>query len=255
VPRYLTFALHAPVAAFGGLAVGEARGGWDRPGRSAVLGLMAAALGVERTDDDAHGALAARWGLAMLVEAAGRPFTDYHTAQVPPRRAGRRRHTRAEELAEPDLNTVQSWRTYRSGVLALVAAWPRAGAPADAIDAMAAALARPRFAPYLGRRSCPLGLPMAPTALEADDPVEALRLRRADGPEAAVRGGSGGARDALGLPRRDDPPLVCMDADEAGDRPTRRIETRRDEPASRRRWQFHLREEAVFPLPPPPGGA
>ena len=39
MPTYLTFALVAPLGAMGELAVGERRGSWDRPGRSAVLGL------------------------------------------------------------------------------------------------------------------------------------------------------------------------------------------------------------------------
>ena len=45
MPDFLTFALAAPLAAMGEIAVGERRGSWDRPGRSAVLGLIAAVLG------------------------------------------------------------------------------------------------------------------------------------------------------------------------------------------------------------------
>ncbi len=58
MPRYLTFALVAPLASFGGIAVGERRSGWDRPARSAVLGLIGACLGLEREDDAAKTALA-----------------------------------------------------------------------------------------------------------------------------------------------------------------------------------------------------
>ena len=37
MPEFLTFVLAAPLAAMGEIAVGERRGTWDRPGRSAVL--------------------------------------------------------------------------------------------------------------------------------------------------------------------------------------------------------------------------
>ena len=72
VPResgdFLTCVLAAPIAAMGTLAVGERRGTWDRPGRSAVLGLVAACLGIEREDEDAHQALEAGYGMALRVE-------------------------------------------------------------------------------------------------------------------------------------------------------------------------------------------
>ena len=67
--RFLTFALVAPMASFGGLAVGERRSGWDRPGRSAVLGLIGACLGVEREDDAGQAALAESYHLALLCHS------------------------------------------------------------------------------------------------------------------------------------------------------------------------------------------
>ncbi len=42
MPAGLAFTLYAPLAGLGDLAVGERRGGFDRPGRSAILGLVAA---------------------------------------------------------------------------------------------------------------------------------------------------------------------------------------------------------------------
>ena len=52
--RFLLFTLYAPMGSFGEIAVGERRMSWARPGRSAVLGLVAAAQGIERTDEAAH---------------------------------------------------------------------------------------------------------------------------------------------------------------------------------------------------------
>ena len=122
VPResrdFLTCVLAAPIGAMGALAVGERRGTWDRPGRSAVLGLVAACLGIEREDEDAHQALETGYGLALRVERLGPVLADYHTAQVPPARRGRVFRTRREELAAPDLGTIGSGTPWLARVVA-----------------------------------------------------------------------------------------------------------------------------------------
>ena len=71
MPRFLTFALVAPLASFGAIAVGERRSGWDRPSRSAVLGLVGACLGVEREDDAGQEALASSYAIALLCHSPG----------------------------------------------------------------------------------------------------------------------------------------------------------------------------------------
>lgn len=247
---YLTFALVAPLASFGGIAVGERRGGWDRPARSAVLGLLGACLGLEREDDEAQAALMRDYALALLCHAPGRLLADYHTAQVPPAARNRRFATRAAELAASDLNTVLSRRDYRSGAWHLGALWCRNDNPRWPLAQLQESMLRPRFAPYLGRKSCPLGLPLAPSIAAAESPMAALQRRHAEGPEAKL---------ALRLtPRREirlrdamaDQPaetLIVLDAADAGQNPDLlRVEIRRDQPRSRRRWQFDLRQEAVL---------
>ena len=238
--EYLTFALVAPIAAFGDVTVGERRSSWDRPARSAVLGLVGACLGVERADAEGQEALATSYGLALRCHAPGRLLADYHTAQVPPTRRNRRFATRAEELAVPktELSTVLSRRDYRVGAWHLGALWARPGARWT-LDAVAEAMRRPVFAPFLGRRACPLGLPLAPRLEEAENPLAALAARHANGPEVAWREGGEGTD------------LVVLDrADAEGLPGLLRTEMRRDEPLSRTRWQFGLREEAVLAVQP-----
>ena len=241
--QYLTFALVAPLASFGALAVGERRSGWDRPARSAVLGLIGACLGVEREDDAAQQALAEEYGLAILCHAPGRLLADYHTAQVPSAQRGRRFATRREELAQRELNTILSRRDYRSGAWNLAALWPRTATPRWPLEALAEAMRAPRFVPYLGRKSCPLGLPLAPEIVEAGDPVAPLLARREAGPERRF-----GLRPVLA--DAPDHLLVALDHADAEKVTTPhtplRTEFRRDQPRSRRRWQFDLREEAVL---------
>ena len=88
--RFLLFTLYAPMGSFGEIAVGERRMSWARPGRSAILGLVAAAQGVERTDETAHQRLEAGLYYAVRTDAPGRPLLDYHTAQTPKARKGQR---------------------------------------------------------------------------------------------------------------------------------------------------------------------
>jgi len=246
MPRYLTFALVAPLAAFGSIAVGERRSGWDRPARSAVLGLVGACLGLDRADDEAQAALAEGYGLALLCYAPGRLLADYHMTQVPSAKRGRRFATRAEELAAPDLNTILSRRDYRCGAWHLGALWARAETVRWPIEALAEAMERPGFVPYLGRKSCPLGLPLAPCITEAADPPTALLARHTEGPEAKLEHPKGRTLRGV-LADAPGEAITVLDADAGRNDPRlRRIELRRDQPRSRRRWQFDLREEAVL---------
>jgi CRISPR system Cascade subunit CasD len=241
VPResrdFLTCVLAAPIGAMGALAVGERRGTWDRPGRSAVLGLVAACLGIAREDEDAQQALEAGYGMALRVERLGPMLADYHTAQVPPARRGRVFRTRREELAAPDLGTILSRRDYHVDLVVFVALWPREAAPRWSLKAVAEAMREPQFVPYLGRRACPLMLPLSPEIEVAADPAAAL----------AARAQRDRGLQLLSLRPAADP-VVTLDAADARlfGLPYRRVELRRDALANRQRWQFNLREEAVL---------
>lgn len=243
-PPFLTFALVAPMASFGAPAVGERRESWSRPGRSAILGLVGACLGLEREDDAAQAALATDYGLALLCVSAGTPFADYHTAQVPSASRNTRHATRAAELAVPGLNTILSRRDYRTGTWHLAALWARSPAPRWPLAEIATAMQGPAFTPYLGRKSCPLGLPLAPRldSLSADAPA-ALQARHAEGPEAAF---------TASLARvQEQPLLVAMDEDASAmgtSLQPDRSETRRDQPRRRGAWQFDLRREVILRL-------
>jgi len=235
MPDGLAFSLYAPLAAMGDLAVGERRGGFDRPGRSAVLGLVAAALGYDRHDEDAHAALDRAYSLALSVRLGGTLMIDYHTVQAPPADRKARWTTRREALDRPShrLETLLSARDYRSDLwvdVALIRLAPKEGGPPPA--AIAEALRRPAYTLYLGRKSCPLGRPPAPKVSENVAGIGDL-LALLDG--AAERGGAVSATFAPpGLE-----PLLAPDFQ------LQRIERRRDRVASRARWQFAPRDEIV----------
>lgn len=168
---YLVFTLTAPMGSFGGLAGHERRGSHSWPGRSAILGLVGAALGLRR--DDAAGQCQLRdWRCAVAVLSDSHPLRDFHTVQTVPSKI-RRPATRADALAKAKLesgaNTVITRRDYRCDCAFGIAMW--GGADPGAVEA---ALKTPRFTLYLGRKSCPLSAPTAPKQVQADSVEGAL---------------------------------------------------------------------------------
>jgi CRISPR system Cascade subunit CasD len=240
--EYLVFQLHAVIGAMGGVAVGSRRASFDRPGKSAVVGLVAAALGLDRSDEAAHMALADGYGLGLGEITPGRPLFDYHTAQTPPQRGNRRFATRREELTVDDLGTILSVREYRTDPAYLVALWTR-GARRWSLGQLAEALRKPHFTLYFGRKACPLGVPLDPRVVGANDPRSAMETYvAARTPEQTkffheLRLG--------GLPS-----VLATDVDGTRDHSiTMRVERRRDSLQSRRRWQFSLRSEVIAGKP------
>lgn len=250
---FVMFRLYAPLGAFGDVAVGERRGGFDRPARSAIFGLIAAALGVDRNDDRSHAALDQNYALALRIDTPGVPIQDYHTVQAPPARTGKARGTtwptrRAALSDERNLETLLSLRDYRADPLSTVVLVARNGAPdVFSPEDIAEALRKPRYTLYLGRKACPLGLPPRGTVVAADGLAEALDNydRDATTPEQAL------SRDLRILPAAAcyyaDADLAAPDGDIL--RPAFKligVERRRDLATSRRRWQFDLRDELVL---------
>ena len=173
---FLRFTLYAPLASWGESAVGEIRGSWDRPSRSAMLGLLAAALGIKRDDDTNHDRLDMSVGVAVRLLAVGEPLIDYHTTQNPKESVVRKRApaTRREALAMGEPTTALSRRWLRQDALALVALWLRSGATFT-LSELEGALRRPAFTLYAGRKANALGLPVAPTLVQGRSLADALR--------------------------------------------------------------------------------
>lgn len=247
--RFLLFSLYGPMAAWGEAAPGEVRPTNLHPTRSALLGLLAAALGLDRRDEEAHGALAADLRFAVRVASAGVPVVDYHTAQLRKPRARFRPETRSQQLDEArhELMTVLSRRDYRCDALADVAVWSEAAAPRFGLAELAEALRRPVFTLYLGRKACPPALPLAPHLVEA--PTLAAAFAAEPGPEVALLAPARLAgRDlggAVGLFWESSEGVAPgVEAEQAFER--------RDDPLSRTRRTFRTRWEHYAPLPDRP---
>ena len=236
MPAFLLFQLEAPLSSWGEAAVGEYRPSSERPTQSALIGLLGAALGLERSDEAAHAALRDGYGFATAQlgqHGAGSLLRDYHTVQVPPRSSlkGRPQATRRQELALPsrDLSTIVSTRDYRQGAHHLVALQANPS-PRWPLELLAQALREPRFVLYLGRKSCPPGAPLWPLVMEAEHALAATRRYHEQLSTLS----------ALPLPAIES--LAFDDAVEAGIAPamTRR---RKDRLIRREGWQFGDRDE------------
>lgn len=242
MPDILTFAMCAPLGAMGGVTLGSNRPTWQRPARSAILGLLGACIGADRQDEEAHQSLQSGYGVAMLVEREGSLLVDFHTAQAAESERGVSYGTRAEELRSSRLGTMVTRREYRTDPLVLVAVWARGPSPRWPLSVLATHMAKPRFVPYFGRRACPFSLPFGPMVVAAGTPGEALLTRRQDGPEGRILDGTRRTGGYLAMDEQD--------AAAAG-LPASRIETRRDNLHHRGKWLFALRREAIIPLPDP----
>ena len=171
--EHLVFVLSAPMAAFGTYAGHERRGSDLAPPRSAILGLLGAALGIDRTDAEGQTELRRyRTAVRPLTESA--PLRDYHTVQTVPGKIKRPNGRRAAiEAIGHDINTTITIRDYRTDVAVAIAVWGE-DVLRWPLPHVAMALRCPAFVLYLGRKSCPLAAPLDPRILRAPDPIAAL---------------------------------------------------------------------------------
>ncbi|HGX92787.1 MAG TPA: type I-E CRISPR-associated protein Cas5/CasD [Candidatus Tenderia sp.] len=235
--EFLLFRLYGPLAAWGEVAVGENRPSASHPSKSALLGLVAAALGIKRDQEAQLKALNSGFCLGVRVDAAGELLRDYHTAQVPPQRRKVTHYTRGDELRGEGLYTILSSRDYRTDSYCSIALWPSGQVDSFSLAEIQAALLQPKLSLYLGRKSCPLGLPMAPRLLQVatlkqafDQYDEANELLMEPITGASVQ------RHYY---------WEQLDAEQAGISTTMRF-SRRDQLTSRQRWQFSERDEFYF---------
>jgi len=234
--QFLLFQLYGPMAAWGDMAVGEQRPTANHPSKSAILGLLAAAKGIRRDEESVHREMSAGYGFAVRVDAPGEILRDYHTAQVPPAKGKAQFFTRRDELRNRELNTILSTRDYRMDGRYTVAVWQQENEAPFSLEVLANALRSPRLLPYLGRKACPLSVPMCPQQLEADDLKSAF---------AVVTFPDDGLLSNLKLSSQIDYYWEALDAASAG-MSASMVYPRRDQPLSRKRWQFVERDEYYY---------
>ena len=228
--RHLALYLRAPLQSWGASSKFGDRGTIDAPTRSGLLGLIAAACGIDKNDearDREWLARAAKLYLSILAFRRGDRMTDYHTVgarydkddpwqkrMIPVTADGKPRGT---DLTHRDYLMDSVFGVVISGDNAIVAE-------------MAEGLANPVWGVWFGRKSC---IPTEPILVGVFDSDEAARKALDARLRASLERGGGkiaGKREDEAV-RFD---LVEAAADEAE-------ETLLDVPVSFKRREFHAR--------------
>lgn len=234
---HLLFQLYGSLSAWGEPAVGEVRHTGLIPGRSAITGLLAAALGIRRQQEEQLNALQAHYYIAVRQLTTSSWLRDFHTIQMPKENSKLRYNTRRDEilLAPDELQTMLSTRDYLCDAYYLIAIEATDHAPYQ-LETLRQALSAPVFPLYLGRKSCPPGLPLAPRCVQgelaqvlADETALYLPLQQHQANQTSKKKKCWGRQCFWeGAARRKGLQL-------------QQTVNRMDQPVSRRRWQFTAR--------------
>lgn len=146
----LTIKLASPLQSYGNQATFNYRTTYQAPSKSAILGMVAAALGYER--DDERIPLLNQLAFATRIDQQGQIMTDFHTVE-------RQSHKRT-----------LTYRDYLQDAVFVAAI----GGTTDEIKRISYALHHPKFQLYLGRRSNPPEGPLETKIMTDMDPVQAL---------------------------------------------------------------------------------
>ncbi len=242
LPEFLVFQLYGNLASWGDIAVGEHRPSQAHPSKSAITGLIGAALGLRRNKDQPHIDLNNHYGVAICVQAQGELMRDYHTTQVP---AGKNNgYSRKDELTFDTLalKTILSQRDYQMDAYYLIGIWQKSthsGKAPYSLSELTKALNKPIFTTSLGRKSCPPCLPYNPKV------ITNLPLKQAC--ESYII-----ADDLKNTLKNND--LISwywedgLTTEQLGMQHTMSY-PRRDQIKSRKRWQFLKRNEYYFSEP------
>ena len=96
--RFLLFQIYASLVSWGDIAVGDERQSSRQPLKSAIIGLVAAALGIKREEEERLNSLASSIGVAVQLHSGGSVLKDFHTVQVPRSKSKVAYYTRPEEI-------------------------------------------------------------------------------------------------------------------------------------------------------------
>jgi CRISPR system Cascade subunit CasD len=180
--NYLVFRLHGALASWG-IDVGATpdRRSSDHPTKSAVCGLIAAALGIAEKDDEKHLELYNSYKFGVLVNTPGQLLSDFHTVARPSKDYLNKHKkpfaTRRDELLidRTEQRTALTRRQYYTDALYTIAICPISNDVQYTLEDIQAALLRPTFALYLGRKSCPPDIPIESHIVNCDSFLQAFK--------------------------------------------------------------------------------
>lgn len=166
---YLILQLSGPMQSWGLPTFEGIRPSAPFPGRSGLLGLLGACLGIKRNDHASLRKLAAATRFAVRCDSHTGyrcvNISDFHTVK----------DAREKQGSLKMNDTIITRREYLYDASFTVAVWiPASQEHHYTLSALSEAVQRPFYTPYLGRRSCPLSRPLFGAVQSAENPVEAL---------------------------------------------------------------------------------
>ncbi|MBW2034364.1 MAG: type I-E CRISPR-associated protein Cas5/CasD [Deltaproteobacteria bacterium] len=251
---YLLLRLYGALASWGDIAVGDIRPSYRYPSKSSVIGLIAAALGIARDKHEKQTELAKLF-FSVRIDALGSPIEDYHTIQTPSEQAIKNDRTkpfwtRIDEIEaiqwrviqsqnNTEAGAIQSRRTYYCDSAYTVALCENENDKINwhtleisMLQDLIEFIKKPRFVLYLGRKSCPLGLPLEPQVISAKNCRSAFQQAKF------------GFFDELKLMLKQATSIQYYTQEDIENSQMKL--TRRDQPVNRTTWQFTERDEYYF---------
>jgi len=161
---YLAIKLEGVMQAWGGHTYEDLRQTELIPTRSALLGLLAACLGIERNDVPALESLSASLAFAIRLDSAPQRLLDFHTVLEARKVDG-----------SVNKNPIVSRREYLCDAKYTVLIQLKLES-SHSLEQLTSALQQPVYTPFLGRRACPLSRPLFEVRLMAIDIQQAFSL-------------------------------------------------------------------------------
>ncbi|MBK8397650.1 MAG: type I-E CRISPR-associated protein Cas5/CasD [Leptospiraceae bacterium] len=171
--EFLLFQLYGPFASWGDIAVGENRHSFSHPSKSAIIGILASALGIKREEEETLLELNDSLSFSTQVFSTGILLRDFHTVQTPP--APKKKvsyYSRKDELENPEIGTIITNRDYRCDSYSIVCVWQKENKKFD-LDNLKMSLLNPKYILYLGRKSCVVSLPLNPKLVKSETLLDA----------------------------------------------------------------------------------
>lgn len=151
--HFLFMRIDAPIQSWGTSSYGSERRTEREPTKSGIIGVIANAMGISNDDDQAIRGLANNLVMGIRVDREGTIMRDYHTTTG----LATLDH-KIKKMKNNDMSVDLSNRYYLNDFVFLVAL----SGEKELLQEIENALLNPKIPMFLGRKCCPLALPLVP---------------------------------------------------------------------------------------------
>lgn len=163
--KFIKFTLSAPLQSWGEDARWDQRTTAVMPTKSAVIGILGCCLGLLRGSEQLS-RLDEQIYMAVRAERPGVLMTDFHTVQ-----GTEGVFLNAKGVPRGGGGTIITPKQYLQDAIFTVFIWGEE----SILDTCFQAMMHPKWAVYLGRKSCPPAVPLLPQIVYADTPLDAVK--------------------------------------------------------------------------------